>query len=348
VPFIEVPYTFTNAAPQQVAIIGPATGLQAHVLTFAGEVTDPEPGHTYTMHWQVHDSQGGLAGSGTGQTFPYFQPVAGAYTVTLTVTDEDGDVGTTTVPLTIQAVELQPDTNTPGLTQLVVVGTFGDDVIQVLPGGAAGTVTVLINGVNEGTFAPTGRLLAVGLPGNDILAVHPFVSLPSWLYGQTGSDLLGGGSGDDYLDGWEGNDVLYGGLGNDILLGWTGNDQLFGQGGFDLLFGGPGADYLADAPDEDILVAGFTAFDLLPAALDALRDEWTAARPLSARSQNIQGIPNPTFGQRLNGPFFLQTNVTVFDDLITDVVVGSAARDLIFVHLGPPVPDVLYTPGLWS
>ena len=121
---------------------------------------------------------------------------------------------------------------------LYVYGTAGNDVILVNPGSASGCVTVLFNGKSYGPFSPTGRIIVHGLAGNDYIGVSSQITLPAWLYGDDGNDVLVGGGGPNILFGGAGNDTLWGGKGRNILIGGTGSDLLSGGAGDGLLIGG--------------------------------------------------------------------------------------------------------------
>jgi len=76
--------------------------------------------------------------------------------------------------------------------------------------------------------------------------------------------------------------------------------------------------------DDDILIAGWTLFEVNDAALCAIMAEWTSSREYATRVANLTGADT---GERLNGGFFLQQGVTVFDDDVRDVLTGSAGLD---------------------
>src|SRR4029453_5244381 len=84
----------------------------------------------------------------------------GDYTVTVTVTDKDGGATTVSAAITIVAAQLQTDTADPTKTALVVGGTPGSDVVRL--NTANNQIDVTINGVSQGQFSPTGRILIYG------------------------------------------------------------------------------------------------------------------------------------------------------------------------------------------
>ena len=62
------------------------------------------------------------------------------------------------------------------LTDLDIVGTGGNDNIQVKYGGSQGKVTVFFGSTNKGTFNFTGRILIDGESGNDTITVDPKIT----------------------------------------------------------------------------------------------------------------------------------------------------------------------------
>lgn len=234
----------------------------------------------------------------------------GTYTVKLTVRDDDGGTTTVTKQVTIKAVDLQTDPCDPTKTALVVGGTNGDDKIRFVPQGNNGEIKVLINGVSQGIFKPTGRIIAYGLAGNDDIEVAGSISLASLLQGDAGNDRLKGGAGASVLCGGDGDDLLIGGSGRSILIGGRGADRLVGNG------------------EDDILVGGYTSYDCDHEALCEILETWTR-RDLS-------------YAQRVNklgtGPFALN-RTTVFDDGDCDQLTGAAGTDWFFVGMKDKVTD---------
>jgi Ca2+-binding RTX toxin-like protein len=205
---------------------------------------------------------------------------------------------------------LQPDTADPTKTALVVGGTTGGDVIQ-LHESAGNAIEVTINGVSQGVFAPTGRILIHGQAGDDDIKLAGSVENDAWIYGGAG------------------NDILMGGTGNNVLLGEEGDDVLRGTSGRNLLIGGLGADSLYGRPGDDILVGGSTVWDADETALLAVMAEWTSAADYQTRIDHLRGT---TLGG-LNGSYFLDAT-TVIDDLEVDVLSGSSGLDWFFTGVG--------------
>src|SRR5262249_12655848 len=156
-----------------------------------------------------------------------------------------------------RAVALETDPIDATRKALFVGGTPGYDTILFNPGSGSGTVHVILNGISQGTFSPTGHLIAYGNAGDDTIRVSSFLTLPTLLFGGDGNDTLKGGDGNNILVGGAGHDSLNGGTGRDILIGGTGRDILNGSEGAGTLTGN----------DDDILIAGTTDYDANSAAL---------------------------------------------------------------------------------
>jgi len=210
----------------------------------------------------------------------------------------------------VQGAVTQASPIAPGRIDVVASGTLGNDSIQFNRGAATGAVEVLINGISRGIFAPTGRLIAYGLAGDDDIQVDGSLPLAAWLYGGAG------------------NDRLKGGAGHDVLLGGIGDDQLLGGTGRDLLIGGVGADRIVGNSDQDILIAGYTTFDAQVNALAAVTAEWTSARDHQTRVKNLTDGSGSV--DRLNGGYFLNAGVTVKEDQDVDVLTGASGLDWVF------------------
>ena len=115
-------------------------------------------------------------------------------------------------------VDNQPDT-------IIIDGTNGDDVIQLVSDGNGVTVLGLASTVTIANFDANDRIIINGLAGDDVI------------------DASGLNLGIQFTaDAGAGNDVIIGSAGNDRLLGGEGDDVLLGGGGIDVLDGGAGDD----------------------------------------------------------------------------------------------------------
>ena len=136
---------------------------------------------------------------------------------------------------------------------VIVNGTNGDDVIDVVGAGTSATVIGLTTQVNitnsEGandslvmnTLGGNDSVTATTLPAGVIKLTIDGGAGGDTLLGSQGADVFLGGDGNDFNFGDNGNDVAFMGAGNDVFQ-WNpgdGNDTLEGQDGTDsmLFFG---------------------------------------------------------------------------------------------------------------
>jgi hypothetical protein len=144
----------------------------------------------------------------------------------------------------------------PKLLDLTFNGTEANDDIEVGV-DALGKVQIQVNNDRYSyDRARINSLQIYGLAGNDVINLNPGLTLPVYLNGGDGNDLLRGGLGNDVLTGAAGKDDLFGGGGNDRLNGNGGNDRLYGETGPDRLYGGAGRDLLDGGSSGDHLDGG--------------------------------------------------------------------------------------------
>jgi predicted extracellular nuclease len=213
--------------------------------------------------------------------------------------------------------QLVSDPCNPALSDLLVLGSGGNDIIQISKAG--GSVHVTLNNVSLGNFAPSGVIIVDGQDGNDIITIASQISQTSVLYGGRGNDILNGGNGTSILLGGDGSDVLDSGNGRDILIGGAGSDTLAGGNG------------------EDLLIAGSTSYDdrttaNLQALLCAIQREWL--RTDLAYQARINHLTGSTPGG-LNGPYLLKgaaPGQTVFDDASPDTLSGGNGSDWFLLN----------------
>jgi predicted outer membrane repeat protein len=196
---------------------------------------------TVTLLTQPADGSVTLATAGDGTQTIAYRPGLGAFTsdsFTYKITDTFGDTSSATATVQYRGVGLVNSSLAPGNSDLVAVGTTGDDTIifSAVP-GHDNEETVRFNTVPEGKFDFTGQMFAFGLDGNDyISAIGSTKSI--WIYGGNGNDTLIGGGGNDLIVGGSGATALSGRLGRDVLIGNGGPDTLRGTMGSDMLVAG--------------------------------------------------------------------------------------------------------------
>jgi RHS repeat-associated protein len=306
--------TINNVSPT-ASVGGDDVGVPGQTRSFFVSATDPSPvdvaaGFTFSVAFGDGDTL--VIHPGEALTLSHTYLATGTFTVTVTASDKDGGVSDpATHAIVIEPAGVQPDPLDPDCTALFAGGTSGNDSIQLSPGASAGTIEVFIEGVSQGTFSPTCRLVVYGMAGDDDIQVDGGVSLPAWFYGDGGNDRLKGGAG---------HDVLLGGFGDDLLIGGSGRD---------LMIGGRGADRLIGNNGDDMLIAAFTDYDAIDSALMAIVAEWTSARDYDTRVRNLSDGSGSA--DRLNGDVFLNAE-TVHDDDSADLLTGAAGRDWFFAN----------------
>jgi phospholipase C len=216
--------------------------------------------------------------------------------------------------VSVAQIYRQVDANNPGKFTLVVVGTEGDDNIQITHEGTDLHVRARGDDWKADKFFAAGdisRIEVYGQGGDDRITVADDVSQPAMLFG---------GAGDDYLKAGGGPTVLVGGTGKDTLIGGLNRG---------LLIGGKGGDELRAGSGDTILIGGTTKFDANVQALTAIIKEWT--RTDLDYDHRVADLKSGGTGA-LNGPYLLNA-ATVHDDRAEDDLRGGQGSDLFFAHL---------------
>jgi Ca2+-binding RTX toxin-like protein len=311
-----------NTDPVITSLDGPTIAVPGQPLHYTGSFSDPDA-NTWTGTVNFGDGSGDqplALNPDKSFAFDHVYANSGAYTITVTVTDNHGGADTQSLGVSVAVAALESDPLDPAHPMLVVGGGTGADVISISNGGS-GNLQVSVNGTPQGTFATAGRVVVYGGDGNDDLTVDGSIGNSAWLHGGGGNDRIKGGGGDDVLLGGEGADLLVGGNNRDLMIGGSGADRLVGNAG------------------DDILLAGFTAFDFNDLALHSIQAEWTSTRDYATRVANIQGTGS---GPRNNGNYFFTVDgpsATAFDDGAEDLLTGSAGTDWFFANLETGVLD---------
>jgi hypothetical protein len=255
---------------------------------------------------------------------------ASAHTVTASYSGDTNFSGSTAVMIqnvnAVQNVALMPDPLNSTLMDLVVVGTSGDDHIQIQGNADGKTIHVNLEETNPDHFkyqadyatSSLFRLIIYGGGGDDHIEVDNKVLLPALLFAGAGKDHIQAGGGPTVIVGGSGDDQLEGGAGNDILIAGSGKSHLEGKDG------------------DDILIAGTTAFDNNLPALMAVMDEWRRAdESYLQRIANLQNTPVKSVvpnGMGLNGSYLLNAS-TVQDSGAGDQLDGGPGMEWFFANL---------------
>ncbi len=318
-----------NVPPTAAGVAGPATGARGQARTFVFTATDPSSvdqaaGFTFRVNWGDGSTQTftGLSGMSIDHTYV----ASGSYSVQLaSVTDKDGGqlLQAAAQTITIKAVDVQGN-------DLVIGGTTGDDHIIVTPVDASGDLRVTINGVVQGTWNPTGQIIAYGQAGNDTIQLVSAKIKGQTVY-VTDPAVLFGGDGNDTID-------VRGSTANNVLVGGAGNDSLVGGPGRDILIGGLGADTLQGNGGDDLLIGAGTDYDSNLTALNALAAEWGRTdETYQTRVAHLSG----SMPGGVNGPYMLSA-VTVHDDAAVDQLYGGAGSDWFIATISGASKDNLH------
>jgi Ca2+-binding RTX toxin-like protein len=308
------------------AVTGPTDGVRSQPRPFVLTADDADPadmtaGFRFDVDWgdgSPVETIGATPGNGAGVPVDHVYADEGDFIVTVVAIDQNGAVSDeATHTIAITRVALQDDPLAPGETMLAIGGGSADDVIRIRRGAGAGNLVVQMNGVREGLFRPTNRVVVFGGDGNDRINVLAGVTVPAWAYGGLGDDDLFAGGAAAVLLGGDGADSLVGRAARDILIGGAGGDSLGGRGG------------------DDLLIDGTTAFDTDEASLAAIQCEWLSANDYPTRVANV----------RANFLVTEDPDRTIFDDGVADFLVGNLGRDAFFANLDAGVVDLIFRPA---
>jgi phospholipase C len=219
-----------------------------------------------------------------------------------------------TAATSVGQIYLQRDANSPGKFTLVVVGTQGDDRIDITKEGTDLHVRARGKGWKADKFFAAGdisRIEVYGQGGDDRITVADDVTQPAMLFGGAGDDHLKAGGGPSVLVGGPGDDHLVGGLKPSILIGGKGSDDLKARAG------------------AAVLIGGTTRFDANLQALTAILKEW--ARTDLTYDQRVADLKSG--GKDAQNGSYLLNATTVHDDDARDYLRGGEGMDLFFAHL---------------
>jgi hypothetical protein len=187
----------------------------------------------------------------------------------------------------VQAPGVAANTVFTGVTELIVRGFNGDDIISLRPSQQLSPQATVFD-----YRQPDGSPMMITVEGGNG---------DDRIFGSNNTDFLMGGYGADLIRGFGGADFLNGRQGNDIIEGGPGNDQLFGGPGADRLDGGAGHDMLFGGHGRDIMTGG-TGQDYIPAGVgrDQIIDLSEVASPLSQPQNDGPEQPLFVFNNYLN------------------------------------------------
>jgi PKD repeat protein len=106
VTLLVIPPGSGNQAPVARATATPSSGLAPLAVSFNGSTSSDADGSVVSWAWTFGDG-----GTGSGATASHTYTAAGAYTAQLTVTDNQGATGSTSVPISVTANTLAAPSN---------------------------------------------------------------------------------------------------------------------------------------------------------------------------------------------------------------------------------------------
>jgi Ca2+-binding RTX toxin-like protein len=181
---------------------------------------------------------------------------------------------------------------------LVIGGTTGNDAIHITKVGNTDSLEVTVNGVSQGVFAPTGRIVAHGQAGDDTIRWWAAWNIRR---GSTATRAT----------------TLKGGKGDDVLFGGADNDELQGAGAA-ICSSAESRGLLKGNQGDDLLIAGFTDFDDDPPTMCSIHHEWIRT--------------DRSYEERVAARPVLVAGVTVHDDGDADTLTGNQGQDWFFAN----------------
>lgn len=217
---------------------------------------------------------------------------SGSDTITYTITDSDGGIASSTVDVTVLAVNNDPvardDMGSTGEATPIVIDVLANDVdvdgdsLSILGSPVSAQGSVVVNDDGTLTFTPSDGFTGTatidytvsdgnGGEAQATAIVHvgqgpdPVLGRDGIVWGTSGNDLIDanytGDNDGDVVDGGDAirpgtygdDDIIIAGAGDDTIFAGEGNDEVIGGTGNDLIYGGPGNDSIhGDAGDDTI------------------------------------------------------------------------------------------------
>ncbi|WP_404791342.1 PKD domain-containing protein [Altericista sp. CCNU0014] len=156
--------TVNNVAPTIATLNGPVTLSEGDTATFSATATDPGTLDTLTYTWTFGDGSTPIQGQTATHTFAD----NGLYTVSLTVTDNDG--ATTTQTLTVEVTNIAPIPTGVTLSSTLTEGNSATFSATATDPGTLDTLTYTWT-FGDGTPAVTGQSVSHTYPDNGTYAI---------------------------------------------------------------------------------------------------------------------------------------------------------------------------------
>jgi len=191
----------------------------------------------------------------SGEQVTHAFRAAGSYIVKVAAADRHVEYGASSeLAVEVLSWALQPNADHPELMDLVWGGTAGMDAVRFEEvAGAIRVRETILDGlpidVTYDVAGVTGRVIALGGSGDDVLDARGLATIQATLNGDAGNNTLYGGAAGDILIG--GSDGGEGQQGSNVILAGDGPNTIYGNdvdgaegatGGNHLIVGGSGND----------------------------------------------------------------------------------------------------------
>jgi hypothetical protein len=360
---------FDAVAIPVAEVQGPATALRDFEQTFTLLASDgASTSFEFTIDWGDGSAPQLVTGPSGTQVTHTFSKV-GPHVVSVVAATTYGISGLpATTNVAVTAVQL---VSNGGALDLAWNGTAGADEVQFeqINANTIRVITLKENGVatnySETYSGITGRVLANGAAGNDVLNASALTSTKTTLnggadsntlYGGAAGDILIGGSngaegrqGDNTIVAGRGANTIYGNDlagrkgtigGNNLIVGGSASDTIYGsfatvtsnggEGGRNLIIAGGGADIVYSSQQADGAEGGNGS--LIVSGTTSL-SQAALVSVLSEWSSGrdyatrVENIRGLGTGTRSNGNNFLQPSNTVAGDAAIDQLYGDSNGD---------------------
>ena len=161
--------TVNNVKPQNVNAGADQTVNEGDIVNLSGSFNDPGSADTHTLSWSVVASNGEVVSNGSGANFSFVPHDNGTYTVTFSVTDDDGGVGTDSATIDVTNVAPVISGAISGPTTAVVFQPLSYSVAGFTDVGQLDTHTTAWQVLNSSsTVVASGAGLSIAFTPTDI------------------------------------------------------------------------------------------------------------------------------------------------------------------------------------
>jgi hypothetical protein len=360
---------FVSVAAPTAEVQGPATAIrdvqQAYTLVASDGASTS---FDFTIDWGDGSAPQVVSGPSGTQVSHTFSKV-GAYVVSVVASTSYGSSSPpATTNVTVSAVQLVANS---GQLDLSWSGTAGGDEVQFqqIDETTIRVVTLQENGIavnySEVFSGITGRVVANGGAGNDVLNASALSSSQATLDGGADNNTLYGGAAGDILiggsngaEGQQGNNTIIAGNGtntiygndinglkgtkggNNLIIGGSGSDTIYGsfatvvsnggEGGRNVIIAGGGADVVYSSQQADGAEGGngsLMVSGTTTLSPSALQSVLSEWSSGRDYATRMQNILGLGIGPRSNGNNFLQPGLTVASDAALDDLYGDTNGD---------------------